>query len=901
MPIPILSTKLYIPPMRDDMVTRPRLIEKLNESLSGKFSLISAPAGFGKTTFLSEWVNRVERSTCWISLDEGDNDLVRFLAYFIAALQTIKPNVGASILDALQSPGLSSEKKPSIESLLTGLINEIAEKMPFFVLVIDDYHLITSSKVNHALLFLVENSPEQMDITLATRADPPWPLARMRARREMTELRADDLRFTPEEVAKFLNQIMNLNLSADHVEKLEARTEGWIAGLQMAALSLQGQKGISNFVKSFTGSNRFILDFLTEEVLEQQPDDIKDFLLKTSILRRMTAPLCDVLTGRDDSQAILDQIEQSNLFLFPLDDQRTWYRYHHLFSDLLLSHLGQGYPDQILQLNYKASEWFEKNGLIQEAVEHAIASQNVEYLASLVEKYARSAFMRGELNMVSKWLHKIPDDVKCSHPRICLDFAWTLRETNQVEELNQILNIVEGTLQSESIIAENERSSMLGEVSALRAGIVLLTDDYKRTIALCHEALEQLPENAHFVRGATLLILATAINTSGDTREALNVYPKALQACQDAGNFLMSMNTAYDYAMLQFYHGQINQAKNTLQDALNWAKMKGLGRLPAFGAHHLGLGRILFEQNELDGAEHQVKEAIKLFEKGGVELLFQSHTYLAHVYQAKGDTQNTNKSVETARSIAAGRDDIHWVDSAQQTHRAWLSCKQGDLAAAANWVDSVLADLDKQLDWLRQFQMLVIARIRLAQAAEKHDGDHLSEAIQTGEQFLGEAEKSGRTLDQIRALVILAVGFYLKGDNEMAMSHLKDAIANASPEGYYRCFLDPGPIMCEMLELIQPETQAPNFVQNLLAAFKPQSIEKRKPVLSPNSSLVEPLSDREFEVLRYLETSMSAPEIANELYVAVSTVRTHIKSIYGKLNVHRRTDAIRRAQELDLL
>jgi len=399
MATPLLTTKLYIPPIRPDRVPRPRLIERLNEGLHRKLTLLSAPAGFGKTTLLSEWTRQSALPVAWVSLDVGDSDPARFWAYFIAALQTIHQSVGEPALAALQSP-----QPPWLEGLLTGLINEIAQAPAPFVLVLDDFHMIAGQPIHDGITFLLGNLPPQMHLIVSSRADPPWPLARLRARRDMTELRVDDLRFTSAEAASFLNEVMKLELSPGDVAALEERTEGWIVGLQMAALSMRGREDVSGFIKAFSGSHRFILDYLVEEVVDRQPRDIQEFLLKTSILERVTAPLCDAVTGANDGQTILAQLEQANLFLVPLDDERRWYRYHHLFADLLRNRLAQVWPDRVPTLHRRASEWYDSKGQIVEAVGHALMTGDVEWIESLVAANALAVIYHGELATVARWL-----------------------------------------------------------------------------------------------------------------------------------------------------------------------------------------------------------------------------------------------------------------------------------------------------------------------------------------------------------------------------------------------------------------------------------------------------------------------------------------------------------------
>lgn len=456
----LLMTKLYVPAVRPRMVPRPRLVERLNAGLHRTLTLVSAPAGFGKTTLLSEWTANTERPFAWLSLDGDDNDPTRFLAYFVAALQTIPPlseaGVGEAALATLQSPGFAdANMSPSTDLLLTDLINEIADVPTPFVLVLDDFHVIADPQVNGAMAFLLDNVPPQMHLVLSSRADPSWPLARLRARGEMTELRADDLRFTLEETTAFLSEVMRLDLAPEDVTALETRTEGWIAGLQMAALSMRGRKDVSAFIRAFSGSHRFVLDYLVEEVFEQQPSEVQDFLLKTSILERMTAALCDAVrfggakstgssegtavTESSDSQAILTQLDQSNLFLVPLDDERRWYRYHHLFADLLRQRLQQERRDLAPVLHRRASEWYQARELYPNAVNHSLAAGDEERAAELIGSGGWDMLVRGEMRELLGWLDSLPQDLVSSRSQLGVIYAWALALSSQWERLEQRL------------------------------------------------------------------------------------------------------------------------------------------------------------------------------------------------------------------------------------------------------------------------------------------------------------------------------------------------------------------------------------------------------------------------------------------------------------------------------
>ena len=424
----ILATKLYIPPPRPKVVLRPRLVERLDEGLHHKLTLISAPAGFGKTTLVSEWVASCERATAWLSLDEGDNDLARFLAYLVAALQTIMADMGEGVLAVLQSP-----QPPPIESMLTALLNEITATPDDFILVLDDYHVMDAQPVDHALTFLLEHLPPQMHLVIATREDPQLPLARLRARGQLTELRAADLRFTPSEAAEFLNRVMGLNLSADDIAALETRTEGWITGLQMAALSMQGRSDTASFIQAFTGSHRFVLDYLVEEVLQRQPEHMRSFLLQTAVLDRLNGSLCDAVTGREDGRGMLETLERGNLFVIPLDDRRQWYRYHHLFADVLQTRLMEEWPDQVSALHRRASVWYEQNGLPSDAIRHALAAEDFERAADLIELAGPVVEESSQTATWLGWVRALPDELVRARPVLSVWYAYALLGRGEME------------------------------------------------------------------------------------------------------------------------------------------------------------------------------------------------------------------------------------------------------------------------------------------------------------------------------------------------------------------------------------------------------------------------------------------------------------------------------------
>lgn len=887
----LLTTKLYVPPARPALVPRPRLIDRLNEGVTRQLTLVSAPAGFGKTTLLSEWAAGSDRPVAWISLDSGDNAPARFWAYFFAAVQTIHGDFGEAARAALLSPGVPrGTTPPSIEPLLTGLINEITTVLEPFSLILDDFHTITAPQIQDALTFLLDHLPAQMHLVLAGRADPPWPLARRRARLEMTELRANDLRFTSQEAATFLNQVMMLDLSPADVAALEERTEGWIVGLQMAALSMRGRKDASGFIRAFTGTHRFVLDFLVEEVLDVQHNKIHDFLLKTSILERMTPLLCAAVTDREDSEAILAELEQANVFLIPLDDERRWYRYHPLFADLLRSRLERRIGAQGLAfLHRRASEWYEVNGLITEAVSHALASGDIERVASLVEGNALAMMDHGDLSTLAGWLDALPDEVVRARPWLCVAHAWVLVYAGQLEPIEPLLqDAIKGT-------AADRR--VAGHVAAIRAYAAFLRwDEPRNAVTLAREAQERLSEADAAVRGFTAMILGIALYESGDFEAAAQVFAEGVTTSKKAGDHHIAVNILCELAILQGVQGQLHKAAATCREALQLAD-RYVGRrgqrLPIAGYAHLRLSVVLREWNDLEAALYHARKGLQLSQQWGqAEILILGYGCLGRVLQAVGEAEGALDTIQQAQHIAS--DLSPWYSAYVTAWEALVRLTIGDVAAAARWAQEYGLRIHHEPSLSYEFMNRALARVLIAQGRS-------DEALQLLDRLLKVTEAVGAMGRAIEILVLQALARQAQGEHDQALTALERALTLAEPEGYVRTFIDEGEPMGQLLRQAAARGIALTYVSRLLAELERDMRERRRATASALSSLVEPLSERELEVLRLLTAHLSSTEIAGELFISVNTVRTHIKSIYGKLNVHSRKDAVQRAQELGLL
>jgi LuxR family maltose regulon positive regulatory protein len=934
------------------LVPRPRLIERLNDGLRRKLTLISAPAGFGKTTLLSEWVHSPlspggrgqgeGRRVAWLSLDEGDNDPARFWAYFVAALQTVEAGIGKGVLGALQSP-----QPPPVESALAALINELAAIPTPFILILDDYHLVTAQPVHDAIAFLLDHLPPPMHFGIATRADPPLPIARLRARGQLTELRQADLRFTPGEAKEFLNQMMELEISADDVSALASRTEGWIAGLQMAALALQATTSTpeqetqhaTSLIRAFSGSNRFILDYLVEEVLQRQPESIQTFLLQTSILDRLTGPLCDAVLGNQQisksanqqigkraafadlqicrfadlsGHEVLDYLERANLFIVPLDDRREWYRYHRLFSDLLRSRLLQAQPDLVPTLHRRASEWYEQHGLIPEAIEHALSAEDFERAAHLVDQVAEATLMRSEIVTFLNWAERLPETLVRARPSLCLFHAWALLMSGRP------LDVVESRLED----IDRDTGLIPGKVNVLRAFIAILQGHMSSAVELARQALDELPEDDLFLRNVTTWILSFSRVAAGDFEAGSQALDEVARTGQQIGNILIAARAQTYLAGVHIRLAHLRKAQGCYEQALEIATDPQGRRLPVAGMAMIGLGELMREWNDLETASRYLAEGIELARQWSKFAALEGYITLARVKQAQGDADGAREAIEEARQMAVQFEatDIDDLVVAMSQAQFWVA--QGNLEAAMSWVrergldrDIDLAELDRKDDFvnyhLRKYEYLILARMWIAQAQP-------DKALSLLEPLRLRMEQQGRTRLVIEIHMLEALAYQARGDVAQALACLEQALSLAEPEGYVRLFVDEGEPMAGLLCHAAARGIAAGYVSRLLAALGAEEQRSRgtegqgsggagEQKFSPapphlcSPALIEPLSERELQVLRLLPTALSSTEMAQALFVSVNTVRSHLKSIYTKLSAHSRYEAVARAKELNLL
>ena len=886
----ILQTKLFTPRIRPSFIPRPRLIKKLNEGLNAQLTLISAPAGFGKTTLVAAWLKQCDRPAVWLSLDEGDNDPARFLAYIVAALRRIGiTSVEADLVVNRASP------VRSIEAALTDLINDIAAQEINLITVLDDYHLITDQTVHQALAFLLDHLPRQMHLVIVTRADLPFPVALLRGRGELHELRQVDLRFTGAEAALFLNRIMGLDLHEVDIEALNKRTEGWITGLQMAAVSMQGREDVHAYIQVFAGSDRYIADYLVEEVLDRQPPYMQDFLLKTAVLQRFTAPLCDAVMQFTDSQSqpILEDLEHANLFVMPLDDKRLWYRYHRLFSDLLRQRLQQTYPEQVADLHRRASAWYEEQGLPAAAIDHAFAAADFERAACLIDETAETFFMRSETATVQHWCSLLPDEVLANHPELNFYFAWALLQDGRAFDRVEIY------------LQQLDKSGFVpGRVIALRALLAAYQDQFAEAVELSGLALELLPGDDPFLRFAVAWHANFSYVSDGDLRANKQALAESAKAGLATGNLTIAVGALCQLARLSARQGHLRRAESLYQQALDTA-VDGQQQLPIAGLALLGLGELAREWNELDTAVKYLVDGIHLTGQWRDLASLAGFVSLVRTRQAQGDEAGADDALAQLKTVALRSDATEVDDLVADFIQARLELLRGNIDGALRWAEEkglnriktpILLEKegDNLLLHLRKYEALVLARIWIAQ---DRSSDALSLLLQPMLNWLAKRERADL---QIETRILCALAWQSQKAMAEAVNCLKEAVSLGQSGGYTRIFVDEGQVVAELLKRIQTEDEAVTlYIRRLLDAF-----EDERPTDSytaTSQTLIEPLSERELQILRLIAEGMSNREIAQELILSLPTIKWHTSNIYGKLGVRNRTTAVAKARALKLL
>ena len=901
---PLLETKLYIPGRHPGLLSRPRLVERLNQGAQRKLTLVSAPAGSGKSTLVAEWVAASRRAAAWISLDPGDNNPALFWTYVVTALRTARPDVGESALS-----WLSSARPPATEWILTSLINEITANDQHVALILDDYHVIDAEPIHRAVAFLLEHLPPRMHLVIATRSDPPLPLARLRGRGELTELRAIDLRFTPEEAAAFLNEAMGLGLSAADVAVLEARTEGWIVSLQLAALSMQGREDLPGFIRTFAGDDRYIVDYLVDEVLQRQPDRVRTFLLQTSVLDRLSAPLCDALTGRDDGRGMLEALERDNLFVVPLDDKRHWFRYHHLFADVLRARALAEQPRQVPVLHQQASAWYERHGLPSDAVRHALAAEDFGRAADLLERTGR-AMLTTTQDAFLDWLKALPYEVIRARPVLSVYYALALLP-GDLETAEARLRDAEGVLDQasarpeaaavEMVIVDDEGfRSLPGSMAIVRAYLAGASGDVPETVHYARQALGLLPEGDALWRGAAGALLGLAHWTSGDLEEAYQAFAEGQASLRNTGDITLEMIGAFVLANIRTAQGRLRDAARLYEGALDQAARQG-GPVPPTAADlYVGLSELCHEHNDLDAAAHYLRSSQELGEHGGLqENRYRWYVGMARIAEAQGDLDRALELLNEAQQLYVRSPNPEVRPVAAVKARVWI--RQGRLVEALGWAHERGLSVDDDLTYLREFEHITLARLCMARHRSNRDESALREAMALLDRLQQAAEQGRRPGSLVEVLVLQALAHQVQGDAIRARAPLERALTLAEAEGYVRIFLDEGATMRTLLGHVAAPGPASAYARRLLSAFETPARLAPTPLQAVPAALVEPLTRREVEILRLIAAGMRNQEIAEQLFISLSTVKRHVANAYGKLGASHRTEAVARANALDLL
>jgi LuxR family maltose regulon positive regulatory protein len=903
---PLLETKLYVPRSRRGLVPRPRLSERLDRGTASKLTLVSAPAGFGKTTLLTEWLaggpaaTAGERLVAWLSLDRADNDPASFWTYLIAALRTVAPGVGDSALAFLQAP-----QPPPIETVLTALLNDLGATASEIVLVLDDYHGIDAGDVQEGMAFLLDHLPPWLHVVIASRADPALPLARWRARGELAEIRAAELRFTPDEAAVYLNEMMGLQLTARDVAALEARTEGWIAALQLAALSMQGRDDVAGFIAGFAGDDRYVVDYLAEEVLQRQPDRVQAFLLQTCILGRLSGPLCDAVTGQDGGKATLEALDRGNLFLVPLDDRRQWYRYHHLFADVLQARLLDERPGQVPDLHRRASVWYEQNGEQSVAIGHSLAAGDFGRAADLVERAVTVMSQTRQEATVRGWLELIPDEVIRVRPVLIVAMAWVLLSDGEFEGVEGRLRDAERWLDAAKgtgagspaemvVVNEEEYRCLPGTIETYRAALALARGEPLDAVRHAQRALDLAPAEKHRWRASASGLMAIAFWGSGDLEGAYSAWAQCVAGLRRAGHIADIFGCTIAMADIQLVQGRLGAAMRTYEQALQRADEQSGPALRGTADMYVGMSEVHRERDDLAAATRQLLRSQELGEAVGLpQNRYRWRVAMARIRQAQGDLGGALELLDEAERLYIGDmfPNVRPVPAVRA--RVWIA--QDRLGEVLGWAREQGLSVDDDLSYLREYEHITLARMLMARSAGERAGRSAHEATRLLERLLLAAEEGGRTGHVIEILVLQALAHQRQGDIPAALACLERALTLAEPEGYVRVFADEGTAMPALLAAAAKQGTTRNYARRLLAAMS-----ETGPDSPVTQALIDPLSERELDVLRLLGTELDGPAIARELMVSLNTVRTHTKNIYAKLAVTNRRAAVRRAAELGL-
>jgi LuxR family maltose regulon positive regulatory protein len=891
-----LATKLYLPPARQTLVERPRLLERLNEGLKGRLTLISAPAGFGKTSLVTAWRRQSEMPLAWISLDEGDNEPARFLDYLVAALQTVDEELTEGTSNLLKGPSV-----PPLKVVLNSLLNEINAYDNEFVLALDDYHVIAEPIIHEAVSFLIERLSPHAHVLIASRSDPPFPLARLRARGELKEIRASDLRFNGAEAATFLNDVMQLELTSNEVAVLEERTEGWITGLQLSALSLQGRENKSELVGEFAGANRFILDYLLEEVLHLQPEQVQDFLLQTSVLSRLNGSLCDALTHNNDGHEILEHLNRSNLFLIPLDNEGSWFRYHHLFADLLRLKLKHKRPGIVRELQTKASIWCEENDLIEEAINYALAAEDWERALNLIEPIGYKLLSLGNFERLKNWVEPIPKTALRTRPMLCYWYVPTLLYNDELDKAEKYLQIIE-TAEPEEL-----RRSLIAEVWTSRSLVAIVCGDLSKAEEFSKKAFDSLLPNDVRQHAAAFHTKVCCARLKGDMKVTEQTVLEALPFYQRAEHFLFATWAKTYLASARAMQGHLREGAESLRDVIRYAKEHIPNRPEPFIYPHSALCDINREWNDIEAAKAHLAEALTYIQQTGREsymvLVPDSLKSLALMLEMCGERARSQELIESALKRARKHGN-EIVPRQLQALIALIHLRRGDISLADSWAESRGLTPDGEPTYQSELEYLTLVRWLIAR-------DEAEQALPLLSRLRRSAEGGSRRRIVTEVLILQSLAHRACGNEDKAIETLEEALKSGEPENFVRSFIDEGdPLSKLLLQALKQngkrwETERPGLLRHVIKlneAFGPvAAVRKTQAADLPWWYVKDPLSERELEVLRHLAQGLSNQEIADKLFISAGTVKRHISNIYQKLDVHNRTQASERARTLKIL
>ncbi len=901
---PLIATKLYVPKVRPGLVARPRLLDRLRRGATSRLTLLSAPAGFGKTTLLAEWLDETaaeDRSVAWVSLDPSDNEPSWFWTYVVTALQTAVPGVGSGALELIGSSPMPTDL------VLTTLLNELAAAPGDIWLVLDDYHLADTNDVRDGMTLLLEHLPPHVHLVLSTRADPDLPLARWRVRGELVEIRAADLRFTSDEAATYLIEATGLHLAAKDVEVLEERTEGWIAALQLAALSVQGRDDVSTFIAGFAGNDRYIVDYLVEEVLAHQPDPVREFLLHTAVLDRLTGPLCQAVTGREDSSDMLTTLLRSNLFLVALDDQSEWYRYHHLFADVLRARLLAEQPDLVPLLHQRASHWYEMHESPEEAVRHALAAGDFNRAAYLMELAVPAIRRNRQEAIMFGWLKVLPDDVVRSSPVLSVFRGYMFGVSGDLDAWEARLDDAERALAaapdgSPAPWAQtDELRTLPASVAMYRASLAQARGDVAGTAHHARVALDLSGPTDHLVRGSAAGFLGLAAWAQGDVSSALETFAQAVASLHEAGNLVDELSSTVILADMWLAAGRPSAAVRLYERALQVAEAHGDPVARATADLHVGISEIQREAGDLESAKRHLEQAAALGERASMaESRYRLFVAMGRVADAQGDPQQAITHLDRAEQLyrPAFFPDVRPI--AAMRARVWIT--HGNLLQATDWAQERGVSVTDDAAYLSEFDHLTLVRLLIARHRAHPDTAALEQTLRLLDRLREAAETSGRAGSLIEIQMMQALAQDAQGHRAQALQSLGQAWDEApEPDGYVRLFLDEGACMLELLRDAEHRGRGGDHARRLLSLVPSADPLAAESVPRRSASSPDSLSERELQVLRLLDTELSGPQIARELFVSHNTLRTHTKHIFAKLEVNTRRAAVRRARERGLM